>query len=160
MLHLNLESAVPHISLVFRGMWDTTAANLRSLAPLTEPVQIRGIPHLAKNERDMGHPTLRRQEIFKGGYLAITTGTRGATVRPSWKIVTIDRVLVMSSRGLAASTIRSACLPGRSVPLVASMPSKAALFWVAQTMACIGVSPACTMSSSSRCSENPGIRVA
>jgi hypothetical protein len=23
MLHLNLESAVPHISLVFREMWDT-----------------------------------------------------------------------------------------------------------------------------------------
>jgi hypothetical protein len=28
MLHLHLESAVPHISLVFREMWDTTAVPL------------------------------------------------------------------------------------------------------------------------------------
>ena len=28
MLHLELESAVPHISLVFREMWDSTALSL------------------------------------------------------------------------------------------------------------------------------------
>jgi len=32
MLHLNPESAVPHISLVFREMWETTAADLHSWA--------------------------------------------------------------------------------------------------------------------------------
>ena len=46
---------------------------------------------------------------------------------PVVEIVTIERVFVISSRGLAANTIRSARLPGRSVPLVASMPNNAAL---------------------------------
>jgi hypothetical protein len=30
---LESESAVPHISLVFREMWDTTALDLRALEP-------------------------------------------------------------------------------------------------------------------------------
>ena len=53
----NQEPWVPHISLVFREMWDTTA-----LLPLTFEstselrVDVCGIPHLAKNERDVGHP--------------------------------------------------------------------------------------------------------
>jgi hypothetical protein len=55
MLHLNPESAVPHISLVFREMWDTTALHVR-LSEVGKKVKVRGIPHLAKNERDMGHP--------------------------------------------------------------------------------------------------------
>ena len=49
-------SWVPHISLVFREMWDTTAADLHSLRVQIMPIEVRGIPHLAKNERDMGHP--------------------------------------------------------------------------------------------------------
>ncbi len=48
---------VPHISLVFCEMWDTTALNLKLPADKKRlKVKIRGIPHLAKNERDMGHP--------------------------------------------------------------------------------------------------------
>jgi hypothetical protein len=54
-----------HISLVFREMWDSTELNsmfftfsssLDTLIRRRE-IQIRGIPHLAKNERDMGHPS-------------------------------------------------------------------------------------------------------
>src|ERR1700679_2876768 len=53
---------VPHISLVFREMWDTTAADLHSLALQGLPIEVRGAPHLAKNERDMGHPMIRGRE--------------------------------------------------------------------------------------------------
>jgi hypothetical protein len=45
------------ISLVFREMWDTTNLNLFSDLRQRH-VERCGIPHLAKNERDMGHPTL------------------------------------------------------------------------------------------------------
>jgi hypothetical protein len=59
MLHLELESAVPHISLVFREMWDSTDLSLwLSMHPMHLAVNSSGIPHLAKNERDMGHPSL------------------------------------------------------------------------------------------------------
>jgi hypothetical protein len=48
---------VPHISLVFREMWDTTNLNLNcSLGAENWRVERSGLPHLAKNERDMGHP--------------------------------------------------------------------------------------------------------
>jgi hypothetical protein len=40
-------------------MWDTTAANQHSSALQGLPIEVRGIPHLAKNERDMGHPLIR-----------------------------------------------------------------------------------------------------
>jgi hypothetical protein len=51
---------VPHISLVFREMWDTTDLNPRGFAAneQTNSVEVRGIPHLAKNERDVGHPSV------------------------------------------------------------------------------------------------------
>jgi hypothetical protein len=48
---------VPHISLVFREMWDTTTLHVL-FSKVGKKVKVRGIPHLAKNERDMGHPTL------------------------------------------------------------------------------------------------------
>src|ERR1700733_8102790 len=48
---------VPHISLVFREIWDTTTLHL-FLSKVGKKVKVRGIPHLAKNERDVGHPTL------------------------------------------------------------------------------------------------------
>jgi len=52
----------PHISLVFREMWDSTALSLwLSIHPMRLAVNIRGIPHLAKNERDMGHPSSVRE---------------------------------------------------------------------------------------------------
>jgi hypothetical protein len=48
---------VPHISLVFREMWDTTDVD-RSVHRMNRESEGRciGIPHLAKNQRDMGHP--------------------------------------------------------------------------------------------------------
>ena len=47
---------VPHISLVFREMWDSTALRPQFSASTQKKVEIRGIPHLAKHKRDMGHP--------------------------------------------------------------------------------------------------------
>jgi hypothetical protein len=52
---------VPHISLVFREMWETTALHVL-LSKAGKKVKVRGIPYLAKNERDMGHPTIRGRE--------------------------------------------------------------------------------------------------
>jgi hypothetical protein len=52
---------VPHISLVFREMWDTANLNLFSVLRKNY-VECCGIPYLAKNERDMGHPTLCGRE--------------------------------------------------------------------------------------------------
>ena len=46
------------ISLVFREMWDT--ADLTFLAYWAQnrsELKVCGIPHLAKNERDVGHPS-------------------------------------------------------------------------------------------------------
>ena len=45
----------PGISLVFREVWDTTdVSHCLSIHPIYLAVNIGGIPHLAKNERDMG----------------------------------------------------------------------------------------------------------
>jgi hypothetical protein len=47
------------ISLVFREMWDTADLNVFFLSGFKKfPVWGCGIPHLAKNERDVGHPSL------------------------------------------------------------------------------------------------------
>src|ERR1700679_2989727 len=58
---LSTERGVPHISLVFREMWDTTALHV-PLFKVGKKVKFRSLPHLAKNERDMGHPTIPRRE--------------------------------------------------------------------------------------------------
>jgi hypothetical protein len=50
------------ISRSFCEMWDTTAADLDFSAFRELPIEIRGIPHLAKNERDMGHPMIRGRD--------------------------------------------------------------------------------------------------
>ena len=56
------DGRVPHISLVFREMWDTTAPSLQlSIRPVHLAVNLGGIPHLAKNERDVGHPAVVRE---------------------------------------------------------------------------------------------------
>ena len=47
---------------VFREMWDNTAADLHSSALQELPIEVRGLPHLAKNERDMGHPLIRGRD--------------------------------------------------------------------------------------------------
>ena len=57
---------MPHISLVFREMWETT--NLDVFADLRKRhMECSGLPHLAKNERDMGHPTILGREKEKTG---------------------------------------------------------------------------------------------
>jgi hypothetical protein len=38
-------------------MWDTAALHVH-LSDVGKKVKVRGIPHHAKNERDMGHPTI------------------------------------------------------------------------------------------------------
>jgi hypothetical protein len=53
------ERRVAHISLVFREMWDSTAVDREVLRMNRESEgKSSGIPHLAKNERDVGHPSL------------------------------------------------------------------------------------------------------
>src|SRR5579859_1474676 len=68
------KSRVPHISLVFREMWDTTAFNPKVFdSLLTLKVQICGIPHLAKNERDVGHPSfVLRLALWLGPSFTLT----------------------------------------------------------------------------------------
>jgi hypothetical protein len=40
-------------------MWDTTALHrLFCLVQWPKNIEVRGIPHLAKNERDVGHPSI------------------------------------------------------------------------------------------------------
>jgi hypothetical protein len=58
---------VAHISLVFREIWDTTALSLwLPTHPMHFAVNVRGIPYLAKNERDMGHPSfVKEQEVLR-----------------------------------------------------------------------------------------------
>jgi hypothetical protein len=53
---------VPHISLVFREMWDTTAADLHPSALQELPIEVRGLPYLARFSRDMGHPLIRGRD--------------------------------------------------------------------------------------------------
>jgi len=47
---------VPHISLVFREMWEMRTLMFFASGVENWPVELSGIPHLAKDERDMGHP--------------------------------------------------------------------------------------------------------
>ena len=47
-----------HISLVFREMWDTRTFMFLAGSAENRPVERRGLPHLAKNERDVGHPVV------------------------------------------------------------------------------------------------------
>src|ERR1700677_3431743 len=49
------------ISLVFREMWDSTAAEPPVLGPINKTIKVCGIPHLAKNERDTRISSTRRQ---------------------------------------------------------------------------------------------------
>jgi hypothetical protein len=37
-------------------MWDTTKVSILALHPEPLPVKSSGAPHLAKNQRDVGHP--------------------------------------------------------------------------------------------------------
>jgi hypothetical protein len=65
--HGATKQGVPHISLVFREIWDTTELNWHSLERRRMQIGSRSIPHLAKNERDMGHPQVGcRDRIHHG----------------------------------------------------------------------------------------------
>jgi len=57
---------VPHISLVFREMWDTTGLSLNRRLVIKLEGRRGGIPHLAKNERDMGHPAIVGRDREEG----------------------------------------------------------------------------------------------
>jgi hypothetical protein len=46
-----------NISTKVHGTADSSAASLPMNKPTNLPVEDRGIPHLAKNERDVGHPS-------------------------------------------------------------------------------------------------------
>jgi hypothetical protein len=52
------EGRVAHILLVFRDMWDFAGID-REIYRMNRESEgdTRGIPYLAKNERDMGHPS-------------------------------------------------------------------------------------------------------
>ena len=64
---------VPHISLVFREMWDTTALSLSALVqPMHLAVSLRDNPNLAKNERDMGHPSFCCRYSFLASTRSLT----------------------------------------------------------------------------------------
>ena len=53
---------MPHISLVFREIWDTTDVDRKvHRMNVSSEGRCSGIPHLAINERDMGHPALVRE---------------------------------------------------------------------------------------------------
>jgi hypothetical protein len=47
-------------------MWDITELHV-FLSEGQKKLRVRGIPHLAKNERDMGHPTLCGREKGRMG---------------------------------------------------------------------------------------------
>ena len=54
---------VPHISLVFREIWDTDNVYPEAHRMNRESEgKSSGIPHLAKNERDVGHPSFVREQ--------------------------------------------------------------------------------------------------
>ncbi len=56
----------PHISLVFREMRDTTKVDRRVGRVHRESEgKSSGIPHLAKNERDVGHPSFVREPVAR-----------------------------------------------------------------------------------------------
>src|SRR5262249_41210907 len=78
------------------------------------------------------------------------TGCERSTAAPRRYTAEILRVLVMSSSGLASSTMKSALLPASSVPASAIRRNWAPLR-VAATTTCAGVIPASTMSSISSC---------
>ncbi len=69
---------VPHISLVFREMWDSTAVHrplstgnrsCRMVLYTTHTKgEVRGIPHLAKYERDVGHPSLVTEQALRSAH--------------------------------------------------------------------------------------------
>ncbi len=65
---LPTDQRVAHISLVFREMWETLPFPL-ALGASKYANREQLLPHLAKNERDMGHPLVRGEEISQSRLL-------------------------------------------------------------------------------------------
>ncbi len=72
---LTTDQWVPHISLVFREMWDTTAANLKFLAVQRLPGEIR-VSHISRKTSEIWgtHWSVVRRNP-KAGLLAALTQT-------------------------------------------------------------------------------------
>ena len=72
---LVLRTENPAISLVFREIWNNSDAD-RSVHRVNRESEgkNRGIPHLAKNERDKGHPSLVGERESTFGVRAIGGG--------------------------------------------------------------------------------------
>ncbi len=75
------EGRVPHISLVFREMWDTTNVD-RSMHRMNRESKGSsiGIPHLAKNERDVGHPAFVREPAVLTQHFAVQPGFNSGSI--------------------------------------------------------------------------------
>ena len=75
------QGRVPHISLVFREMWDTTNVD-RSMHRMNRESKGRciGIPHLAKNERDVGHPAFVRESAVLTQHFAVQPGFNSGSI--------------------------------------------------------------------------------
>jgi hypothetical protein len=76
---------------------------------------------------------------------------------PPFSTMATLRIDEMSRVGSPSTRIRSATLPGVTEPRSASTFAYLAPFQVAICSTCDGVRPACTYSSSSRWSANPGV---
>src|SRR6516164_8893441 len=80
------------------------------------------------------------------------------TFLPCFQTPLIVLVLPMLVDGSLSSTMKLAFFSGSRVPHRSSIFSSCAPFFVATVIACIGVNPAFTRSSSSMCSEKPWTR--
>src|SRR5580765_890825 len=81
------------------------------------------------------------------------TGCDRSTAAPRRTTAEMRREFVMSSSGLASSTMKSALLPACKVP-ASAMRRNSAELRVAATITCIGVIPAATMSRISSCAPH------
>src|SRR4029077_3565112 len=87
---------------------------------------------------------LGRKPPPSGDGTAPLTWRLSDTTLPSFRTSCRRRTLVMSSSGLAPTTIRSASLPTSTVPSSAPTPHTAAAWRVAATSVCHGVAPSRT----------------
>ena len=86
---------VPHISLVFREIWGTTNLNLYlRMVELKLLVERSGLPHLAKNERDVGHPAFVAPKDYSGVTPEVSTLEHRAVfqVRSSRRLLNPQRL--------------------------------------------------------------------
>jgi hypothetical protein len=100
----------PHISLVFREMWDTTDVD-RQVHQVNRESEgkTRGLPHPAKNERDMGHPSFAREPRGQSGE-AQPVQAHARTIAPAAinrAPAALAKVIVSPRSGHASSTTKT-----------------------------------------------------